>query len=159
VTDRLSKLSSELVRAFADAPPRTYPSGVPIYSRGAPARGVFLVQAGQVRLNFGTSRAPAFFYLAGPGSIVGLGETMSGTQYDATAEPVHAATLSFLGREDLLSYLREHCDTCLQLVQLLSEDLHQLYQQYRRAGRSGRRSPNRPKSAKPAKPSPPSERP
>ena len=158
MTDRLSKLSSELERAFADAPSRTYRSGVPIYSRGAPALGVFLVQEGQVKLNFATPRSRALFHVAGPGSIVGLGETMSGTPYEATAEPVNAATLSFLGREDLLSYLREHCDTCLQLVQLLSEDLHQLYQQYRRAGRSGRRSPNRSRSGKDPKPSPPGER-
>jgi CRP-like cAMP-binding protein len=141
VPDPVSKVSPELLRAFAGAASRTYYGGAPIYKRGTRAQGVFLVQAGQVKLCPEPERRQSRFHIAGPGVIIGLGESMSGQPYDATAEPVHAATLAFLAREDLLDYLREHCDSCLQLVQLLSEHLHQFCEQYRRArGRTGRRS-------------------
>jgi CRP-like cAMP-binding protein len=122
------------LRAFAAAPSRTYKKGAAIYARGAAPRGVFLVETGEVKVSIAEARGHTLFYIAGPGCVVGLGEVMAGRPYDATAEPVERATVSFLSREELFIYLREHRDICLQMVQSLSEDLHQIYEQYRRAG-------------------------
>lgn len=155
----LVPIQPDLSRAFeATAHVRHYPPGTTVYRRGRPVRGVFLIQKGRARLLLGEGGGLAL-HLAGPGSVLGLGETISGSPYDATAETVEPCDIAFLRREDFLAYLRQNCALCLQLVQLLSEDLHQLYQQYRTIGGPATRarktpangSPH-PKTAKPRDP-------
>jgi len=41
------------------------------------------------------------------------------------------ATIAFVPRDSLLEFLRRHCDFCMQVVRLLSEDLHRLYHKFR----------------------------
>ncbi len=130
----LGTIQPELLRAFEGiAQARHYRPGTTVYRRGRPVRGVFLIQKGRARLLLGESGGLAL-HVAGAGSVLGLGETMSGSPYDATAEAVEPCDIAFLRREDFLAYLRQNCTLCMQLVQLLSEDLHQLYQQYRTIG-------------------------
>ncbi len=105
-----------------------------VYRRGRPVRGLFLVEKGRVRVLLGEGAGGVSLNVAGPGSLLGLGETVSGTPYEATVETLDPCQISFLRREEFLAYLRQNCGICLQLVQQLSEDLHQLYQQYRTVG-------------------------
>jgi len=129
----LGTIQPDLLRAFeGTAQVRHYGPGTTVYRRGRPGRGVFLIQKGRARLRLGEGGLA--LNVAGAGSVLGLGETMSGSPYDATAETVEACDIAFLRREDFLAYLRQNCALCLQLVQLLSDDLHQLYQQYRTIG-------------------------
>ena len=130
----LGTIQPELLRAFeGTAQVRHYGPGTAVYRRGRPVRGVFLIQKGRARLLLGKGGGLAL-HVAGAGSVLGLGETMSGSPYDATAETVEPCDIAFLRREDFLAYLRQNCSLCLQLVQLLSDDLHQLYEQYRTIG-------------------------
>jgi CRP/FNR family transcriptional regulator, cyclic AMP receptor protein len=130
----LGTIQPDLLRAFeGTAQVRHYGPGTTVYRRGRPVRGVFLIQKGRARLLLGKAGGLAL-HVAGAGSVLGLGETMSGSPYDATAETVEPCDIAFLRREDFLAYLRQNCAMCLQLVQLLSDDLHQLYEQYRTIG-------------------------
>ena len=130
----LGTIQPDLLHAFeGTAQVRHYRPGTAVYRRGRPVRGVFLIQKGRARLLLGESGGLAL-HLAGAGSVLGLGETMSGSPYDATLETIEPCDIAFLRREDFLAYLRQNCALCMQLVQLLSEDLHQLYQQYRTIG-------------------------
>jgi CRP/FNR family transcriptional regulator len=130
----LGTVQPELLRAFeGTAQVRHYRPGTTVYRRGRPVRGVFLIQKGRARLLLGEGGGLAL-HVAVAGSVLGLGETISGSPYDATAETVEPCDIAFLRREDFLAYLRQNCPLCMQLVQLLSEDLHQLYQQYRTIG-------------------------
>ncbi|HET7748539.1 MAG TPA: cyclic nucleotide-binding domain-containing protein [Terriglobales bacterium] len=129
----LGTIQPDLLHAFEGAAQvRHYRPGTTVYRRGRPVRGVFLIQKGRARLRLGEGGLG--LHVAGAGSVLGLGETMSGCPYDATAETVEPCDIAFLRREDFLAYLRQNCTLCMQLVQLLSEDLHQLYQQYRTIG-------------------------
>lgn len=131
----LGTIQPELLRAFgASALVRQYRKGAAVYRRGRAVRGVFLVQKGRVRLLLGERAAGLALNVAGPGSVLGLGETISGNSYEASVETLEPCQIAFLPREAFLSYLRQNCALCMQLVQLLSEDLHQLYQQYRTIG-------------------------
>jgi CRP-like cAMP-binding protein len=56
---------------------------------------------------------------------------MSGEQYRVTAEAAEDATVSFIARESFQDLLRERGDYCMQVVRLLSEDLHSLYYKFR----------------------------
>jgi CRP/FNR family transcriptional regulator, cyclic AMP receptor protein len=131
----LGTIQPELLRAFEGAAQvRRYDKGEAVYRRGRPVRGVFLIQKGRVRLLLGESTRGLALHVAGAGAVLGMGETMSGTPYEATVETLEPCEIAFLRREDFLGYLSQNCALCMQLVQLLSEDLHQLYEQYRTIG-------------------------
>lgn len=132
---QLGSIQPELLRAFEGTTlARQYRRGATVYRRGRPVRGLFLIQKGRVRLSLGEGATSLALHVAGPGALLGLGETISGAAYEATVEALEPCQLAFLRRDDFLSYLRQNCGLCLQLVHALSEDLHQLYQQYRTVG-------------------------
>jgi hypothetical protein len=51
----------------------------------------------------------------------------------------------FVKRKDLLRFLRDHRDACLQVVHLLSGDLHTAYERVRSIGLSRTRRPRAPR--------------
>jgi CRP-like cAMP-binding protein len=69
--------------------------------------------------------------VVGPGTMLGLSESMSGEKYRITAEAGEQTTVGFIPREEFLEFLREHGDFCMQVVRLLSEDLHAIYHKFR----------------------------
>ena len=129
----ISRLSPDLLQALHEIKDvRLYPKGAQLFRRGAPAKGAYLIESGSVRilLPAGPGRKQLLEVL-GPGSVLGLAESMSGDNYRATAEAESHTTISFIDRETLLEFLRDHSDFCMQVVRLLSEDLHALYHKFR----------------------------
>lgn len=103
-----------------------------MFERGSPPRGVYLVESGQVRLLVELSRgSPKLLEIAGPGCVLGLSETMSGENHKLTAEAADRTQAAFIPRQDLLHFLRDHHEYCLDVVRILSEDLHVLYNKFR----------------------------
>lgn len=87
--------------------------------------------------------------VAGPGEVLGLGATLSNTPYEITAELVDASRVAFIRRKDLLRFLRQRPDSCLQIVRMLSQDLHGAYERVRAIGMLRTRHPRdiRPRAA------------
>jgi CRP-like cAMP-binding protein len=107
---------------------RTYSKGTPLFVRGHPARGIFLVERGEITVTLPSGTGSGqLFQLAGPGAVLGLSEAMTGDAYKVTAEASEATRVAYVDRTDLLEFLRTHQEHCLQLVRILSEDLHSLY--------------------------------
>jgi len=73
--------------------------------------------------------------------VLGLSATMSGKTYEVTAEMLDASQVAFIRRKDLLRFLHEHREACLQVVHLLSQDLHQAYDRVRSIGLTRTRRP------------------
>jgi len=126
---------------------RVYSKGETVFEHGSAVSGVFVVETGRVRLLLPTSQArPQLLEVAGPGTILGLSESMSGECYRVTAEAADHTTVAFIPREGFVRFLREHCDFCMQVVRLLSDDLHGLYHKFRsisaHPGRPRRRTPD-----------------
>ncbi|MGB9074567.1 MAG: cyclic nucleotide-binding domain-containing protein [Terriglobales bacterium] len=111
---------------------RVYSKGTTIFEQGTPAAGVYVVESGQVRLLLTTNQSrPQLLEVVGPGTILSLSESMSGNNHRVTAQAEDHATIAFVPRDSLLEFLRGHCDFCMQVVRLLSEDLHRLYHKFR----------------------------
>lgn len=129
----VGKLSPDLWQALQEIKSvRAYSKGSTIFQQGAEAAGVYVVEAGRVRLLLTTNQVrPQLLDLAGPGTILGLSESMCGDTYRLTAEAEDHASIAFISRGSLLEFLRGHCDLCMQIVRLLSEDLHGLYHKFR----------------------------
>jgi len=113
----------------------TWPRGTFLFREGLTARGVFLLCSGRVRLTVcsESGRRMTLRY-AYPGEVLGLSAALAGGQYEVTAEVMEAVQVAQIRRRELLQFLREHGDVCMQIVHLLSEDLHVAYNRVRSVG-------------------------
>lgn len=127
------KLSPELLQALREIyTVRQYPKGALLFQLDSPVTGVYLVESGEVRVLLPTgSRQKQLLEVAGPGTILGLSECMSGEDYRVSAEAGDQTTAGFIPRQNFLEFLRAHADFCMEVVRLLSEDLHGLYHKFR----------------------------
>ena len=107
----------------------TYAEGTPVFQQGRPAQGIYLVEKGEVRLTMPSSPQRTF-EIAGPGTVLGLSETMTGEAHKLSAAAASQAEIAYVERGSLLEFLRAHHQFCLQIVHLLSDDLHGLYQRF-----------------------------
>jgi CRP-like cAMP-binding protein len=127
---------TEFPRGFGEAlealkTRKNYGKGESLYRRGQAGRGIYLVESGSVRLEAISEVEQGPFGTAGPGAILGLCETVSGHPYFLSAEAVGPVQVAFVQRAQLLRFLREQHEQCMQVVRLLSEDLHLLYESFR----------------------------
>ena len=128
-----AKLSPDLWEALHGIKSlRIYPKGARLFQQGTAVNGVFVIESGEVRVLLPTAQNRLqLLEIAGPGTILGLSESMSGEQYRVTAEAGDHTTVAFIPRESFVDFLRERGDFCMQVVRLLSEDLHGLYHKFR----------------------------
>jgi len=119
-----------------------YPRGTALFREGQLARGVFVLCEGRAKLSVcAESGKRLTVRIAGPGEVLGLSAALAGTPYEMTAELLDNATVATLGRKGLLQFLHAHREACLQVVNLLSQDLHVAYDQVRSIGLGRTRRP------------------
>jgi CRP-like cAMP-binding protein len=106
-----------------ESSPRVEPAGVVLFRRDQPAFGIFLVRTGSVSLHFDCTCKAALDSTAGPGSILGLPATLSGSAYSLTAVTQEESHLAFIERERLLEILRNNTELCLELLGVLGEEV------------------------------------
>ncbi len=112
-----------------------YPKGTVLFREGQAARGVFLLCEGRVRLSVCSESGRRMnLRVAASGEVLALSATVSGGHYEVTAEAMDEVQVAVVRRKELLDFLREHRDVCLQVVNLLSEDLHTAYDRVREVG-------------------------
>jgi CRP/FNR family transcriptional regulator, dissimilatory nitrate respiration regulator len=100
----------------------------PLFQRGQRSRGIYLVEAGEVKLLLSSKSGRAQkLEVAGPGTVLGLSETVSGGEHKLTAEASANARIFYIDRDSFLQSLSNDHQLCLQVVRLLSENLHLLY--------------------------------
>jgi len=141
-------LSEELEQALrAMKTRRSFSKGVALYQQGAEATGFYLVEKGAVRVLLPTSENQnQLLEVVGAGAILGLSESMCGDKYRVTAEADEQTTAAFIARDSFVQFLGAHHECCMQVVRLLSENLHGLYHKFRSVsahpGRPRRRTLN-----------------
>ena len=126
------KLSPDLYQALHGIKSvKVYGKGSTLFRRGTAVTGLYVIDAGQVRILLPTPQGrPQLLEIAGPGTVLGLSETMSGHDYRVTAQAEDHVTASFVPRDIFVEFLRLNCDYGIQVVRLLSEDLHNLYHKF-----------------------------
>ncbi len=140
------RLSPDLLRALQGIESvRLFPKGATLFQQGSAVTGVYLVESGEVciLLSAGQSQRQ-LLEVVGPGTILGLSESMTGEKCRITAEAGEQTTAGFIPRAEFLEFLREHAEFCMQVVRLLSEDLHGLYHKFRRISAHPGRPRHRP---------------
>lgn len=115
----------------------TYPKGAFLFVEGQPARGVFVICAGRVKLSASSADGKTLiFRVADPGELVGLPATISGKPYGLTAEVLEPTQANFIPQEAFLKFLSEHGEASLKVAQLLSNIVHTAYEEIRSLGLS-----------------------
>ena len=121
---------------------QTYPRASVLFREGERANSVFLICKGRVRLTVCSESGRRMTLRTAPaGEVLGLSAVLSGGNYEVTAEVVEAAETAEIPRKELLNFLREHREVCMQVVNLLSEDLHVAYDRVRAVGLARTRHP------------------
>ncbi len=134
-------------RAFCDLEPgalrefdrikaiESLPCGTLLFREGQAARSAFVLCEGRVRLSVGSDNGCRMtLRVASPGEILGLSAVLAGGSYQANAEVIDTVQVAGVRRSDLLRFLREHAEICMQLVNLLCADLQEAYGRVRTVG-------------------------
>src|SRR5690349_22519702 len=122
--DSCSGISQQALAALEKIEHTTnFPAGAIIFMEGQPARGVYVVRRGRVKLLTTNSEGRTLILkIAKPGEALGLNSVITGKPYDLTAEILQPAELAFIPRGDFLNFITQHGDACLHFASLLSRD-------------------------------------
>ena len=119
-----------------------------VFEQGQSAEGIYMIQKGQVRVWMpGDSEPEALVEAVGSGTMLALSEVLSDGAHKLSAQALQQTEIGFVPRETLAEFLRDHHQLCLQVVRMLSEDLHALYHKFQglnvARSRARRWQPNR----------------
>ena len=115
----------------------TYPKGATLFVEGQPARGVFILCAGHVKLSTSSSDGRTLILrISEPGDLLGLAATISGRPYEVTADVIEPTQANFISHAEFLNFLREHGEAALRVAQELSETYQTAFAEMRTIGLS-----------------------
>ena len=117
---------------------RTYSTGSPLFAEEAPADGVYLIEKGAIQIQLSSLISEGLSEY-GPGALLGLSEVLTGETHKFEAVAIEDCVVCFVGRHDFLEFLRQNQACCMQVVHLLSQDLHTIYQHLQSEPRAIRR--------------------
>jgi len=112
-----------------------YPKRTVLFAESRPVRGIYILCDGRARLSICAENGKRMtLRIAGPGEVLGLGAVLSNTPYEVTAEVLDDSQVVFVRRKELIKFLRDHRAICMQVVYMLSQDLHGAYERVRNIG-------------------------
>jgi CRP/FNR family transcriptional regulator, cyclic AMP receptor protein len=125
--DRLfCDLSPEGVRALsAITSAAVYPKGATLFVEGQLSRGVFVLCSGRVKLSTTSADGRSLILrVAEAGEVLGLPATVTGKNYELTADVIEPGQANFIPRAEFLNFLRAHGEAALRVAQQLAETYH-----------------------------------
>ena len=132
--DRLfCDMPAESLKAFDEIKSTTsFPRGTVLFAEGRSVRGIYILCDGRAKLSICSDAGKRLtLRIASAGEIFGLGATLSNTPYEITAELMDNSQVVFVRRKDLLKFLKDNRAVCLEIVRMLSQDLHGAYERVR----------------------------
>ena len=123
--EQFCELSSATLLALETVklPTVIYPVGAMLFGEEQPARGVFVVSRGRVKLSLCAEDGKTLILrVAEAGEMLGLGATVCGRPYEATAETMETSEISFIRQRDLLRLMHAHNDFALHMAKQLSKE-------------------------------------
>ena len=126
-------MPAESLKAFDEIKSlASFPRGTVLFAEGRPVRGIYILCDGRAKLSICSETGKRLtLRIAGPGEVLGLGAALSNTPYEVTAELLDNSQVVFVRRKDLMKFLRENRTVCLEIVRMLSQDLHGAYERVR----------------------------
>lgn len=114
-----------------------YPAGSPLFLENEPARGIFLLCSGKVKLSVSSRGGKTLILqLARPGEILGLSASMSGTPYEVSAEALYPSRIVFIRREDFVGFVNRFPEVYQAVTRQLNSQYTRACEQLRTVGLS-----------------------
>src|SRR5262245_416282 len=125
--------SQEILRELESCSHSTsYPQRAILPSEGQPARGVFLLCLGKIKLSSASREGKAVILkIARPGEVVGMSAVVCGTSYECTAETLSPCQVRFIAAADFLRMMRTYSEAAVHAAQSLSRDCCDAYNEIR----------------------------
>ncbi|MDR3742042.1 MAG: Crp/Fnr family transcriptional regulator [Terracidiphilus sp.] len=138
--------SGEFIRRFSPtaqkdlmslATPSSYQAGHVLFAEKEPARGVYVVMEGEVKLSINSVDGRRLsLRIARKGEILGLSSTLSGMPYEITAETVYPAKIAPIGRREFQGFLMRHPEAYQTVSEELTREFTLACEQLRTVGLS-----------------------
>ncbi|HET6145844.1 MAG TPA: Crp/Fnr family transcriptional regulator [Candidatus Acidoferrales bacterium] len=115
----------------------SYPKGASLFVEGQPARGVFILCSGHVKLSTSSADGRTLILrISEPCELLGLPATISGRPYEVTANVIEPTQANFMSQVDFLNFLKEFGEAALRVAQELSETYQAAFAEIRTIGLS-----------------------
>ena len=126
-------LNSESVRELnACSHSSSYPQHAMLTTEGQPARGVFIVCQGRIKLtSMSKDGKSVILRIAQAGEIIGLSAVITNTTYESSAETLVPTQVRFVASNDFLRILRNHPEAAIHAAQSLSRECVSAYNEIR----------------------------
>jgi len=112
-----------------------YPQGAILFVEKQKARGVFLLCQGEVKLSVSSKDGKTVIIrIAKPGEVLGLPAVLSGGEYEATAETLHAAQVVFVYRNEFLRFIANNPEANQNAMKQLTAQYQSACEQLRTVG-------------------------
>jgi CRP/FNR family cyclic AMP-dependent transcriptional regulator len=117
--------------------PTSYPAGARLFLENEPAKGIYLLCSGKVKLSVSSKGGKTLILqLARPGEILGLSAAMSGIPYEVSAETLYPSQVSFIRREDFISFISRFPEAYEAVIRQLNSQYASACEQLRTVGLS-----------------------
>ena len=106
---------------------RKYTAGELIFTEGDPCAGLYVIQAGNVRIfKSSASGREQVLSIDGPGSSIAELPVFDGGNYPASAQAVSDSTLLFFSRQDFQTLCQQHPQVALKVLRVVGGRLRRL---------------------------------
>jgi CRP/FNR family transcriptional regulator len=114
-----------------------YPEGSRLFLENEPVQGIFLLCSGKIKLSVSSRTGKTLILqLAHPGEILGLSESMSGLDYEVSAEALHPSKVAFIRREDFLRFVNRFPEVYQAVIRQLNVQYSRACEKLRTVGLS-----------------------
>ena len=133
-----SKLTDSSLEDFFELEyPSSFAANVALFREGEPARALFVILEGKVRLSINSRGGRRLsLRIARPGGIIGLSSTLCGTPYEMTAETLCPSKIAPIERREFLNFLSRHPDAYQSVTEELGRHMTLACSQLRTLGLS-----------------------
>ncbi len=114
-----------------------YPKGSVIFSEGEPARGVFIICSGRVKLTTSSMEGRKMILrIAEAGEVLGLSATVGNRAYEVSGETLEPCQVNSVRRDDFIRFITRHVDACMHSAQSLAMSYNAAQRDVRNLGLS-----------------------
>jgi len=112
--------------------------GAKLFSEGDPARNVFIICYGQVKIS-STSRdgKTMILKIAGPGDVMGLSAVLANVPHEVTAEAIEPCQVKTVRKQEFIEFLGRHGIASMHAAQSLSGEYLTVFHDAKRLALSG----------------------
>jgi CRP/FNR family cyclic AMP-dependent transcriptional regulator len=115
--------------------PSAYPSNTVLFNETEPSSGIHVILEGEVKLSINSSDGRRLsVHIAKAGEVLGLSPTLSGGEYEMTADTLYPAKIAHISRQVFLQFLARHPEVYPVVTREISRNFNLACKQLRMVG-------------------------